>query len=421
MLKGDKVVYALEVLKLSRFRNSNKGKGKSKSIDLDFPVHPPVTRSFSKNPNNLVPEHNTMGDEINSRFQEERVITETLMDSKLAAMEQRLGERIVQVIQEQFSSLGICSTKPVLHGAKSSNAQTIRKSTNPALRGNTLPIQPTDHNHQTSGNSNSTIPRYAKMDFPTYDGTYGPLIWAYRCEKFFKNQHNADAEKVGLAGFHLLEEAQLRALEQKQQLQKGQQSQTSLGSTKWHKEELRDYAKIVTNYIQPFTSANDFSGWNWMIQQTIFQKFWMIAVKFEHEDKLFQNSYLKGLLMNKSEFDKGKGKSKSIDLDFPVHRPVTRSFSKNPNNLVPEPNTMGDEISSKFCDEINSRFQEERVITETLMDSKPAAMEQRFGDRIVQVIQEQFSSLGIGSKKPVLHGAESSNAQTIGKSTNPAP
>ena len=43
-----------------------------------------------------------MDDEITSRFQEERVIIKTLMDSKLAAMEQRLGERIVQAIQEQL-------------------------------------------------------------------------------------------------------------------------------------------------------------------------------------------------------------------------------------------------------------------------------------------------------------------------------
>ena len=68
---------------------------------------------------------------------------------------------------------------------------------------------PIDHNHQTSGNSNSTIPRYAKMDFPTYDGTNDPLIWAYRCEQCFENQHTTDAEKVGVAGFHLLGEAQL--------------------------------------------------------------------------------------------------------------------------------------------------------------------------------------------------------------------
>ncbi|KAH0716616.1 hypothetical protein KY290_012894 [Solanum tuberosum] len=196
------------VWNIGQSRNSNKSKGKSKAVEFDFPVHRPVTRSFSKNPNNLVPEPNTMDDEINSRFQEERVITEKLMDSKLAAME-RLGEKIVQAIQEQFSSLGIGSTKLTVHGAETSSAPTTGRLTNPAPRGNTLQIQPADQNHQTSGNSNSTIPRYARMDFPTYDGTNNPLIWAHRCEQFFENQHTADAEKVGVAGFHLLGEAQL--------------------------------------------------------------------------------------------------------------------------------------------------------------------------------------------------------------------
>ena len=46
------------------------------------------------------------------------------------------------------------------------------------------------------------------MDFPN-DGTNDPLIWAHRCEQFFENQHIADAEKVGVGGFHLLGEAQL--------------------------------------------------------------------------------------------------------------------------------------------------------------------------------------------------------------------
>lgn len=59
------------------------------------------------------------------------------MDSKLTAMEQRLGERIVQVIQEQISSLGIGSTKSVVHGVESSNALTIEKSTNSTPRDNT--------------------------------------------------------------------------------------------------------------------------------------------------------------------------------------------------------------------------------------------------------------------------------------------
>ena len=65
---------------------------------------------------------------------------------------------------------------------------------------------------------------------------------------------------------------------------------------------------------------------------------------------------------------------------------------------------MSNEISSKFRDEINSRFQEQHAITETLMDSKLAATERRLYERIVQVIRDQFSSLGIGSTKPVVHG-----------------
>lgn len=46
-----------------------------------------------------------MDNEINSRFQEECATIETLLDSKLAMMEQRLGEKLVQVIQEQLSGM----------------------------------------------------------------------------------------------------------------------------------------------------------------------------------------------------------------------------------------------------------------------------------------------------------------------------
>ncbi|KAF3638520.1 Zinc transporter ZTP29 [Capsicum annuum] len=97
--------------------------------------------------------------------------------------------------------------------------------------------------------------------------------------------------------------------------------------------------------------------------------------------------------------NKSKGKSKTIDSDFPVNRPVTPSFARNCNNLVSEPFIMDDEI--------NSGFQGEREITEAPIDSKIAAME-RLGEKIIQVIQEQFSSMGIGTTKPSTHGIESS-------------
>ncbi|OIT36537.1 putative mitochondrial protein, partial [Nicotiana attenuata] len=48
-----------------------------------------------------------------------------------------------------------------------------------------------------------------KLDFPTFDGSTNPLIWLHRCEKFFSNQHTQEEDKVGLAAFHMLGEAQL--------------------------------------------------------------------------------------------------------------------------------------------------------------------------------------------------------------------
>jgi hypothetical protein len=42
------------------------------------------------------------------------------------------------------------------------------------------------------------IPRYSKMEFPTYDGTGDPLGWLRRCDRFFINQRIAE-DKVGLA------------------------------------------------------------------------------------------------------------------------------------------------------------------------------------------------------------------------------
>ncbi|OIT08856.1 hypothetical protein A4A49_55398, partial [Nicotiana attenuata] len=61
----------------------------------------------------------------------------------------------------------------------------------------------------TIGGGRGIVPRYTKLDFPTYDGTEDPLIWLHRCEKFFANQRTANQEKVGLASFHMVGEAQL--------------------------------------------------------------------------------------------------------------------------------------------------------------------------------------------------------------------
>ncbi|KAF3616009.1 hypothetical protein FXO38_28170 [Capsicum annuum] len=100
-----------------------------------------------------------MGNEINSKFQKERAIKETLMDSKIAAMEQCLDEKIGQLIQKQLSNLGISSTKPATHGPGSSSTPTTG-STIPATKNNTPPIQLDNRNDPTSSNSNATVPRF---------------------------------------------------------------------------------------------------------------------------------------------------------------------------------------------------------------------------------------------------------------------
>ncbi|KAJ4786652.1 polyprotein [Rhynchospora pubera] len=52
------------------------------------------------------------------------------------------------------------------------------------------------------------VPRYYKLDFPTFDGKDDPLGWLNRCEQFFRGQRTMDEEKVWLASYHLLGVAQ---------------------------------------------------------------------------------------------------------------------------------------------------------------------------------------------------------------------
>ncbi|XP_068639368.1 uncharacterized protein [Aristolochia californica] len=54
-----------------------------------------------------------------------------------------------------------------------------------------------------------SVPRYAKLDFPTFDGSKDPLIWLHRCDQFFYNQITNAADWVHLAAFHMLDEVLL--------------------------------------------------------------------------------------------------------------------------------------------------------------------------------------------------------------------
>ncbi|XP_068657970.1 uncharacterized protein [Aristolochia californica] len=54
-----------------------------------------------------------------------------------------------------------------------------------------------------------TVPRYTKLDFPMYDGSFDPLIWLHKYDNFFSNQGTLPEGKVQLAAFHMLDEALL--------------------------------------------------------------------------------------------------------------------------------------------------------------------------------------------------------------------
>ena len=51
--------------------------------------------------------------------------------------------------------------------------------------------------------------KYSRLEFPSYNGIEDPLGWLYRCEQFFLNQKTSEGDKVGLAAFHMVGEAQL--------------------------------------------------------------------------------------------------------------------------------------------------------------------------------------------------------------------
>nr|XP_020199196.1 vegetative cell wall protein gp1-like [Aegilops tauschii subsp. strangulata] len=48
-----------------------------------------------------------------------------------------------------------------------------------------------------------TPPRFAKLDFATYDGTEDPLNWLNQCEQFFRGQRTLASKRTWLASYHL--------------------------------------------------------------------------------------------------------------------------------------------------------------------------------------------------------------------------
>ncbi|WCJ37220.1 hypothetical protein M5689_018372 [Euphorbia peplus] len=63
--------------------------------------------------------------------------------------------------------------------------------------------------NSSNGHGAPLIPKFSRLDFPSYNGVGDPLGWLYRCEQFFLNQRTEEKDKVILAAFHTTEEAQL--------------------------------------------------------------------------------------------------------------------------------------------------------------------------------------------------------------------
>uniref|UniRef100_A0ACD5T6G6 Uncharacterized protein n=1 Tax=Avena sativa TaxID=4498 RepID=A0ACD5T6G6_AVESA len=62
--------------------------------------------------------------------------------------------------------------------------------------------------HQGQGAAAPTPPRYAKIEFATYDGVDDPLNWLNQCEQFFRGQRTLASDRTWLASYHLRGAAQ---------------------------------------------------------------------------------------------------------------------------------------------------------------------------------------------------------------------
>jgi len=47
------------------------------------------------------------------------------------------------------------------------------------------------------------VPRFQKLNFPTFDGVDDPLGWLNKCDHFFRAQRTPEGDKVWLASFHM--------------------------------------------------------------------------------------------------------------------------------------------------------------------------------------------------------------------------
>ncbi|KAM3292319.1 hypothetical protein ACQJBY_036274 [Aegilops geniculata] len=104
-----------------------------------------------------------------------------------------------------YTEAGDPSVPPLQFGASSGSMgsngglPTMDRAPSSALR-ITEPVGP--------GASTQTPPRFAKIDFATYDGSDDPLNWLNQCDQFFRGQRTPASERTWLASYHLRGAAQ---------------------------------------------------------------------------------------------------------------------------------------------------------------------------------------------------------------------
>nr|GMD28243.1 uncharacterized protein LOC109179592 [Ipomoea batatas] len=146
------------------------------------PAHRPVTRSQDPEPTtNLVSEPDVMGEYASA----ESVQT---LQAAVTAMQTEQGE-IRQMLRQLLAAKGPATDDSgSQHGSRppAEEAQATGLSDVPA----------------------ATTPKFARLEFPRFDGREDPSAWLHRCEQFFKAQNTPAREFVSLAAFHLTGVAQ---------------------------------------------------------------------------------------------------------------------------------------------------------------------------------------------------------------------
>ncbi|KAF3658804.1 hypothetical protein FXO37_14265 [Capsicum annuum] len=179
-------------------KSRNKNKGLDHNVRSDFQVSCPVTRSKTRGHNNLVSEPVTMDEStVEARLQSLLLEAQTKTEAKVAASEVRMDAKFQQLSQQIETSIRTTARAKVVEVGDNSAASVQRTGNTSEQLDVHLGGRNNSNNLGTDDNNagRGIVPRYTKLDFPTYDGREDPLIWLHCCEKFLANQRTANQEK----------------------------------------------------------------------------------------------------------------------------------------------------------------------------------------------------------------------------------